>query len=133
MTARRNHAWKLLVLPFLTLGGCSHEEHVVGESAVVVGATEPKLAGLWKVVMDGKQVGWVQTWRMDVEGTPRDVKRVVDMSKTPLGWMDDSGRAWRYTAHGGQELAGTSRDERVRVKAIMGMPEGSVKLVDATR
>ncbi len=133
MKSERRHAWKVLVLPFLFMSGCSHEEHFVSEQSVVVGTSEPRLAGMHKVFLDGKQVGWVQTWRMEGDAGRRDVKRVVNMDKSALGWMDDSGRAYRYNPHGGEDLVGTTRDERGRVRAILGMPEGRVELVDIAR
>lgn len=117
-TRFRAGAWRVLLTPLLSLGGCSHEHATVGEPQMMVGRPDRAMVGLHKIRGAGADLGYMETWTVGPEET-RKLYRVTDLKRTPLGYVDDSGRAYRYTAHDGVQLAAQTDDLGRNVRAVM--------------
>jgi hypothetical protein len=111
--------WRALLLPLFALGGCSHERHDAPADAVVSApGVEHTLVGFHKVRGSKGDLGYVETWAVGAEKS-RALRRVTDLKRTPLGYVDDSGRAYRYTAHEGTVLVSHSDDFGRNVRAVL--------------
>jgi hypothetical protein len=115
---RTTTVWRPFLFPLFFLGGCSHEEHVVGDPEIRVDGVDRTLVGLHKVRGATGDLGYVETWRLGPE-EKRKLFRVTDSKRTPLGYVDDSGRAYRYTAHDGTQLVAQSDDFNRNVRAVL--------------
>ena len=126
---RTARSWRLLLVPLLAFGGCSHEEHPVAEP-VIAAAPEGTLVGLSNITFEGRHVGYLETWRLSGGAGSHELQRISDLKRNRLGYIDDRGVAWRYSAHEGTELVANSTDVRKNVTAVMGYAQGRVELVD---
>jgi hypothetical protein len=112
-------SWRILLAPLLCLGGCSHEREFTSEPRISVSSDDRALVGLHKIRGAGADLGYMETWTV-ADGS-RKIYRVTDLKRTPLGFVDDSGRAYRYTAHEGTQLAAQHDDLSHNVRAVMNL------------
>ena len=117
---RKSAPWRPLLLPLFFLGGCSHESHSTGPSEVMVDRLDRSLTGLHKITAASGELGYLETWRYGPDEA-HGLRRITDMKRTPLGYVDDSGRAYRYTAHAGTQMVAQSDDLNRNIRAVLGI------------
>jgi hypothetical protein len=115
---RRPARWRPLLLPLFFLGGCSHETHQTGPAEIKVDQVDRSLVGLHKITCTTGDLGYLETWRYGPE-EKHGLRRVTDLKRNPLGYVDDSGRAYRYTAHSGTQLVAQSDDLNRNLRAVL--------------
>jgi hypothetical protein len=118
--ALRSRSWRVLLTPLLCLGGCSHEQEYVSEPRIAVDTNDRSLVGLHKIRGGGADLGYMETWTLGPD-EKRRIFRVTDLKRNPIGYVDDSGRAYRYTAHDGTMLAAQTDDLQRNIRAVMNM------------
>lgn len=123
-----------LALALVLIGaiGCttSTVDHRVREVRFAESKTE--IVAYYKVYRDGKQVGSLERHRL-VDGDNLDANDryhtvVFDHQKQRVGFVTDDARAYRFTAHGPNELVSNDSKLENAVRTLLGWESGAVSI-----
>lgn len=132
-----NRRWQRLpVVSLFLILSCATESTRRTES-IGIDVPERTMVGVYRVVLDGRTAGWVQTWvYADSDADPGNNPRqdlVLDTERRAVGFVTESGKAYRFRAHSDPELAGAAARLDQNVRTLLGIVGGELVLEDQLR
>ncbi|HYC76767.1 MAG TPA: hypothetical protein VEI02_03975 [Planctomycetota bacterium] len=122
--------WRVFLAPLLALGGCAHEETPVGPPSISMEGPERRITGYHQITVDGRSEGWMETYVLG-PGDGRTMHRILDRRRNPVGYVDDTGSAYRYTAYEGPQLVARRDDLTSNLRAVLEISgDRRIELVD---
>jgi hypothetical protein len=121
-----------LALLMLVATGCTTQTYETSPPEIRFDKRELKQIAAYKIYRDGKQIGTLESFRLEDgdndDANDRHEMIVLDSDGQRLGYITDDERAYRFKAHGEPEIVGHSSSLPSNVLSIFGWTDGKLDL-----
>lgn len=123
-------AFIAVVFSCVIFTSCQTESQpIAGTTTIRADPPKTTLISRARVFENDRLVATLRTYRFE-DRPERSFIRVSNLREDVVGYVTDDGRAFRFTAHGGENLVANSNDLRKNVAAIMGVPLSTYEIKD---